>query len=233
VEITGLSDEGARYEFLNGSINRIDDVGLVYAIDLDPNMEKIGVPQITAIDMANRLLANANPNSQTFDPTWRRILRTVELVSSTRVLITLQRPFVRPEALMQVAYPSSGETSADGEPGAEAMANQNGVYRLTNSDDLFSTFEVNPRYNTVEGQQHPVMIEQVFRTDSDAVDALLLGEVDVVDRISPADVRRLKDTDNIQVRSYVVPTVHILIPKIRGDLGGNFRFRSAKNSRWC
>jgi len=95
VEITGLSDEGARYEFLNGSINRIDDVGLVYAIDLDPNMEKIGVPQITAIDMANRLLANANPNSQTFDPTWRRILRTVELVSSTRVLITLQRPFVR------------------------------------------------------------------------------------------------------------------------------------------
>lgn len=223
VEITGLSDEGARYEFLNGTINRIDDVGLVYAIDIDPTVEKIGIPPITAIEMANRLLSNANPESETFDPTWRRILKTVELVSSTRVIITLQRPFVRPEALMQIAYPQNESTEGSEQVPA---ANQNGVYSLVNRDASFSTFEINPRYQASQ-QQHPVMIEQVFRTDSDAVDALLQGAVDVVDRIAPADVNRLKATDNIQVRAYVVPTVHILIPKIRGDLSGNFRFRSA------
>ena len=220
VEITGLSDEGARYEFLNGSINRIDDVGLVYAIDIDPTIEKLGVPKISAIELANRLLSNANPNSSVFDPTWRRILRTVELVSDTRVIITLQRPFVRPEALMKVDYPKSDQSE-------ETTANQNGVYELVNKDSDFSTFELNQRYQSVQGQQHPVIIEQRFRTDSDAVDALLRGELDVVDRIPPADVTRLRENEGIQVRSYVVPTVHFLIPKVRGDLADSFRFRSA------
>jgi tetratricopeptide (TPR) repeat protein len=232
VEITGLSDEGARYEFLNGAINRIDDVGLVYAIDIDPTQEKLGVPKISAIQLANRLLSNANPNSAMFDPTWRRILKTVELVSDTRVIITLQRPFVRPEALMRVAYPPRPQTgdaqeTEDAEQTEDATAEQTGVYSLTNRESAFSTFELNPRYQPVEGQQHPVIIEQLFRTDSDAVDALLRGEIDVVDRISPADVARLKESENIQVRSYVVPTVHFLIPKIRGDLADSFRFRSA------
>ena len=223
VEITGLSDEGARYEVLNGTINRIDDVGLVYAIDIDPTMKKIGVPPLTAIELANRLLANANPKSETFDPTWQRILKTVELVSSTRVIITLQRPFVRPEALMQVAYPSSGKLDSDGKP----IPAQNGVYTLANKQNKFTTFEINPLYQIDKSQQHPVIIEQLFRTDSDAVDALIKGEVDVVDRIPPADAARLKAIDNIDVRPYVVPTVHILIPKIRGDLAENYRFRSA------
>ena len=223
VEITGLSDEGARYEVLNGTINRIDDVGLIYAIDIDPTLKKIGVPPLTAINLANRLLANANPKSETFDPTWQRILKTVELVSSTRVIITLQRPFVRPEALMQVAYPPSDELDADGKP----IPSQNGVYTLANKEDNFSTFEINPLYQADQTLQHPVIIEQRFRTDSDAADALIQGEVDLVDRIPPSDVTRLKDIENIQVRPYVVPTVHILIPKIRGDLAGNFRFRSA------
>jgi len=225
VEITGLSDEGARYEFLNGTINRIDDVGLVYAIDIDPTIEKMGVPKINAIEMANRLLSNAHPESPSFDPTWRRILKTVELVSNTRVVITLQRPFVRPEALMKVSYPLRGLEEGGAEEGVPST--QNGTYALINKDSLFSTFELNPRYEAIEDKQHPVIIEQLFRTDSDAVDALLRGEIDVVDRIAPSDLKRLKETEDIQVRSYVVPTVHILIPKIRGELDGNFRFRSA------
>lgn len=230
IEITGLSDEGARYEFLNGTINRIDDVGLVYAIDIDPTLKKLGVPKISAIELANRLLSNANPNSSMFDPTWRRILKTVELVSDTRVIITLQRPFVRPEALMKVGYPQqnlANDSDSDSDQNGDQTRDQNGVYVLINKDSMFSTFELNPRYQAREDQQHPVIIEQFFRTNSDAVDALLRGELDVVDRIPPADTARLKETPDIQVRPYLVPTVHFLIPKIRGDLAENFRFRSA------
>lgn len=225
VEMIGLSDEGARYEFLNGTITRIDDVGLVYSIDLDPMMDKIGVPKLAAIDMANRLLANANPSSESFDPTWQRILKTVELASSTQILVTLQRPFVRPEALMQVGYPDSNLRQRNNEN--KKPSDQNGVYVMTDDEKQFKTFALNPMYDPVPGRQHPVIIEQLFRTDSDAVDSLLLGEVDVVDRIPPADVAKLKAVENIQVRPYVVPTVHFLIPKIRGDLEGNYRFRNA------
>jgi hypothetical protein len=222
VEMTGLSDEGARYEFLNGNITRIDDVGLVYAIDLEPRKQEMGVPQLSAIELANLLLANANPKNDSFDPTWRRILRTVEIVSDTQVMVTLQRPFVRPEALMRVAYPQTNAGQNNGR-----QSNQTGVYAISDQMSQFTTFELNPRYQPVPGKQHPVIIEQVFRTDSDAVDALLQGEVDVVDRIPPADVLKLRETPNIQVRPYVVPTVHMLIPKIRGDLSNSFRFRSA------
>ena len=216
VEIDGLSDEGARYNFLNGTISRTDDLGLVYAIDIDPEKQEMGVPKISAIQVANRLLSIAHPESPSFDPTWRRILKSVELASSTRVVITLQRPFVRPEALMQVAFPVS-----------ESSPEENGVYKLTNKDETFLTFEINPIYPRSEQEQHPVIIEQLFPSDAAASDALIRGEIDVVDRIPPADLNRLKETPNVQVRPYVVPTVHMLIPKIRGKLAGNYRFRNA------
>jgi len=150
------------------------------------------VPSISAFQLASRLLAFANPVNDFYNETWAKILATVEVQSDTRVVVTLQRPFVRPEALMQIPYPTSLS-----DPGVDARGD------------------------------HPVVIEQVFKTDTDAVDALLRGEIDVVDRIPPADFQRLKDIETIQVRPYVIPTVHLLVPKIRGKLEKSYRFKNA------
>ncbi len=222
VEVTGLSDEGARYEFLNGTISRIDNVGLKYAFDLDLESEK-SVPPISAFQLATRLLAYANPTSATYDPTWAKILSTVEVQSDTRVVVTLQRPFVRPEALMQIPYPAASRNADVGDP----MSLQNGMFKLISNDDQFSFFGANEVFLDQAAARHPVVIEQAFKTDTDAVDALLKGEVDVVDRIPPSDLEKLKNIETIQVRPYVIPTVHLLIPKIRGKLGGSYRFRNA------
>ena len=224
VEVTGLSDEGARYEFLNGTISRIDNVGLKYAFDLDKEAAK-SVPSISAFQLATRLLAFADPVNEFYDVTWAKILATVEVQSDTRVVVTLQRPFVRPEALMQIPYPTVKSTSEveTGDP----MVIQNGLFKLISNDERFSFFGANQRYLDGEAGRHPVVIEQAFRTDTDAVDALLKGEVDVVDRIAPADLQRLKDVETIQVRPYVIPTVHLLVPKIRGVLKKSYRFRNA------
>ena len=222
VEITGLSDEGASYKFLNGTISRIDNVGLKYAFDLDTNSSKM-VPPISAFQLATRLLAFANPVSDFYDETWAKILATVEVQSDTRVVVTLQRPFVRPEALMQIPYPAPNPTVDVRDP----MKMQNGLFKLVSNEGQFSFFGANEQYLSSEQAKHPVVIEHAFRTDTDAVDALLKGEVDIVDRIPPADYQRLKDIDTIQVRAYVIPTVHLLVPKIRGGLEKSYRFKNA------
>ena len=222
VEVTGLSDEGAKYEFLNGVISRIDNVGLKYAFDLDADSSKM-VPSISAFQLASRLLAFANPVNDFYNETWAKILATVEVQSDTRVVVTLQRPFVRPEALMQIPYPTSNPDVDAGDP----MSIQNGLFKLVSSEEQFSFFGANETYLSSEGGKHPVVIEQAFKTDTDAIDALLKGEVDVVDRIPPADYSRLKDIETIQVRPYVIPTVHLLVPKIRGSLEKSYRFRNA------
>lgn len=224
VEITGLADEGAKYEFLNGTISRIDNIGLKYAFELDAESSQM-VPEISAFQLASRLLAFANPVNDFYNETWAKILETVEIQSETRVVITLQRPFVRPEALMQIPYPTPRAN-----PDADArdpMSIQNGLFKLVSSEEQFSFFGANESYLDSNSGKHPVVIEQSFKTDTDAVDALLKGDVDVVDRIPPADYRRLKDIEAIQVRPYVIPTVHLLVPKIRGNLEKSYRFRNA------
>ena len=222
VEITGLSDEGAKYEFLNGAISRVDNVGLKYAFDLNAESSQM-VPSINAFQLASRLLAFANPANEFYNETWAKILATVEVQSDTRVVVTLQRPFVRPEALMQIPYPKSNpNVDAD-----DLMSTQNGLFKLVSVEEQFSFFGANESYLNSDGGKHPVVIEQSFKTDTDAVDALLKGEIDVVDRIPPADYKRLKDIETIQVRPYVIPTVHLLVPKIRGSLETSYRFRNA------
>ena len=221
VEVAGLSDEGARYEFLNGTITRIDDLGLQYAFDLDEN--PVGpVPAITAYELATRLLWFAKPSNPQYDATWAKVLKTVEVRSQSRVVVTLQRPFVRPEALMKFPYPSESQESQ-----TPQQSDGNGVYALISQDDEFSFFAANDEYDQLKASKHPVVIEQMFRSDSDAVDAMLNGEVDVLDRVPPSDIKRLKEEETIQVRPYLIPAVHLLIPKIRGKMAKSYRFLNA------
>ena len=183
------------------------------------------VPSISAFQLAWRLRSCANRRSEFYSETWHKIFDTVEIQSDTRVVVSLKRPFVRPEALMQIPYPASqSDPNADA---SDPMITQNGLFKLVSNEEQFSFFGANESYLNSDGAKHPVVIEQFFKTDSDAVDALLKGEVDVVDRIPPADYQRLKDVETIQVRPYVIPTVHLLVPKIRGNLEKSYRFRNA------
>ena len=65
----------------------------------------------------------------------------------------------------------------------------------------------------------------MFKSASTAVDSLIANNIDVVDRVPPADLDRLKSAPGVRVRPYVLPTVHMLVPKIRGQLENNNSFR--------
>ena len=56
------------------------------------------------------------------------------------------------------------------------------------------------------------IVEQTLTDDEAAIEALVSGEIDVLERVPPWQVERLRGVKGIRVESYRLPTVHVLIP---------------------
>ena len=217
LENTGLTDEGGKYEFPNGLLYRADEIGLKYTFEIKDDVTGFAVPETSAFEISSLLLALAEEDSPSYNVSWAKIVESVSIEDENHVSFTLRTPFVRPEALLKMPYAAPDE---NGQP------DQNGSYVMTALDDDFVTFELNPRYEPRPERQHPVVVEQVFRSASDAVDQLISGNIDVVDRIPLSDIARLKAAKGVNVRPYILPTVHMLVPKIRGKMEKDAYFRS-------
>ena len=217
LENTGLTDEGGKYEFPNGLLYRADEIGLKYTFEIKKDVNAFAVPETTAFDISSLLLDLADESSNSYNVSWAKIVDRVSIEDESHVSFTLRTPFVRPEALLKMPYT---------QPNEDQQPDQNGSYIMTTLENDYSTFELNPRYQPKPGRQHPVVVEQVFRSTSDAVDQLIAGNIDVVDRIPLSDIQRLKRTKGVNVRPYILPTVHMLVPKIRGEMEKDPYFRS-------
>ena len=216
VELMGVTEEGGKYKFLNGQLTRKDDDGYEYQFTIDQPMAAYGAPATTSFEVASRLDDLANPKSDAYNEGWAKVIDTIAIDNESQVTVELRRAFVRPEALIDMTYHSAKK---DEEPA------QDGVYVLTKQDSDFSTFDLNPRLDGGDGRQHPVIIEQRFDLATDAVTELLSGNIDVVDRVPVSDLSRLKRKPGVQARAYLIPTIHLLLPKIRGEMEKNLNFR--------
>jgi tetratricopeptide (TPR) repeat protein len=217
VENTGLTDEGGKFEFLNGTFYPADEIGLEYTMEINQEPNGFAVPDINAYQFSSRIRALADQDSPSHKTAWAKILKSVEIEDQNRVTFTLRTPFVRPEALLKIPYT---------DPGPDGQPDQNGFYVMTAEEKRLKTFEVNPRYPRLPDRQHPVIVEQLFSDASVAADQLIAGNINVVDRVPIADLKRLKATPNIKVRSYILPTVHMLVPKIRSEVAKDPNFRN-------
>lgn len=218
VELTGLSDEGGRYEFLNGRFYPVDESGYVYRFEIDPSKAGFAVPPITANQLAYRLLRHADPapDNPHYREAWAKILATVSVVDNQRVDVRLKVPYVRPEALLHFPYTDqlTPEETYDG------------PYVMIEGGSEYNVFRVNPRYAGSETNRYPELVEFLFDSPSTAVDALLRGELDLVDRVSPVDLARLRRHPNIELRSYLVPTVHMICINQRNEFTKMTMFRA-------
>jgi len=217
IENTGLTDEGGKFEFLNGRIFPLDEIGLKYAMEINESPTGFAVPEIDAFKLASRLTSAATETSPDHNVAWAKILKSVEIEGESRVVFTLRTPFVRPEALLKLKY---SEGDVDGE------AERNGFYVQTGEDNGASVFELNEKYPRHSNHQHPVIVEQIFGNGSDAVDQLLAGNIDVLDRVPNADLGKIRENERVQARPYILPTVHMLIPKIRAEAGKDPSFKN-------
>ena len=219
LQFVGLGDEGGTYSFPQGTVRRVDDQGLVYEFRFTDQLAP-GVSPLSSFDLSNRLFDLADGKSPDCYLPWRRIVESIAISNDENrsVIVRLTSPHLRPESLLTsplIPFHVLEEGTSDGK------------YRQIEKSAEESVFELNPTNGVRDGAQYPQVIEQTFANTGEATDALLRGEVDLVDRVLPGDIKRIKKDPDLIVRPYLVPTVHFLVPNRRTDFMKRDQFRRA------
>ncbi|MEY4179194.1 MAG: hypothetical protein RLY70_2768 [Planctomycetota bacterium] len=88
-------------------------------------------------------------------------------------------------------------------------------------------FLANRQYAFYQARQPKELVEKLIDKPDKAINALKRGEIDIYDRIFPADVYRLRNDSTIALGTYAVPTMHMLVPNYAKPFPANKIFRRA------
>ena len=209
VDLVGFGTEGGDYSSRWATLAS-DDTGLELGLSLNQFALAQG---ITAEGVALELLRQANPASPQYRVDFAELLQEVEISRGDRVTVHWQRSHVRPESLLSLPLLNLGSQSDQGLYLSSREQNQpNAVtYRATKKEQ--------------PGPQ--TLIEKHFENEEVAFAQLINGEVDVIARVPPWQLRRMQQTPGIVVGQYRLPTVHVLLPNYQKPLMGRREFRRA------
>ena len=162
---------------------------------------------LTTHNVARGLLAAADPQHAAFHPAWADLLSVVTVRGQDELLIELTRPPLRFEAWMA------------------AVLEQPGAYRIDASAPPQTIFVRND--TAASGKLPAEIVERTYDDTPAALRALKRGEVSVVDRVSPWEVKSLAESKEISVGRYALPAVHVLVPNPAGPLAANRTLKRA------
>lgn len=214
VEYLKPGNEGGHYAFRYGTLQMTEDRRRI-TLTLAANDLPAG-SVATGYDLAQRLIEVAGPKNADYAPTWASLVRTVGVRDVMRVDIDLRRSYVVPEASLQMPWnPAS----------AAGVKDATGAFRAAPAEGVEQPYEMIER-----GNDQATLAEIMERTYDDSVTitaALRRGEIDVIDRLFPADVAALASDSNVRVGRYTLPTLHFLIPSPKSAMGQNATIRRA------
>ncbi|MEX0610986.1 MAG: ABC transporter substrate-binding protein [Pirellulales bacterium] len=203
---------------------KFDESGRELSIKLDPSASggvyprrdkpggSLATGQLTADFVARLLLSMARPGSSHFRPDFASLLAGVSLEPPRTVKLHFSRIHVRPEALLQIPVSS-----------AAANTTNFAAADYTSGQVIFAATAA---ASQAAAGLHAV-VEQTMPDDEAAVAALLAGEIDILDRVPPWHLERLRAVEGVRVESYRLPTVHVLIPNADRPLLAKREFRRA------
>jgi peptide/nickel transport system substrate-binding protein len=223
-ELVGFNSEGGVYRSPFGQL-RIDESGRQVSLQFDSAEEGLRVGgRLSADTLARYFLAMAEPTNTLYRSTLAGLLAGVSIDGDGLIRIELTRPHVRPDALLQVPLPQPTDLG-QGENETSVPA---GHWKLSAASEPGSmVFESIASARGGPRGQVRTIIEQTMPDDEAAVKALLAGAVDVLDRVPPWQVARLRAADDVRVGTYGLPTVHVLIPNASRPLPASREFRRA------
>jgi tetratricopeptide (TPR) repeat protein len=215
----------------------MDESGLKFSLHLTPAALQLGA---RADDFARSLLTLADPNSSNFLEDFAIRFRDLSLSKGQSVEIRWHNVPVRPEALLRCSARSvpSLENSLtyyqrekNQEPG-EVRYRRQGSHLLHHEDQQGLAEKAVAEKGSAKKRlaQEPgplTIVERQFREDEAAVQALLQGEVDLLDRVPPWQIEKLESHDQIVVGTYRLPTIHVLRLHPRNQLLDQREFRRA------
>ncbi len=216
VDLVGFGAEGGEYKSPLGELS-LDESGRVLRLRLTTDRS----PR-AAGELARDVLAMADPQSGSFRPELGEWLAGVSIGAHNTLELQLKRTHVRPESLLQVPLPPATADSphsaaqfqmAEFNPPSVIFAAPGSAAAAADS-------------NPADGRMQAI-VEQTLSDDDAAVAALAAGEIDVLDRVPPWHLARLRATAGVHVVSYRLPTVHVLLVNSKCPLAGRREFRRA------
>jgi tetratricopeptide (TPR) repeat protein len=214
-EFRSTGPEGGQYRFSLGSFQQSDD-----RLELDMTIQnpgQVGVPN--SLDLSQSFLRRATIGKPDYVPGWAAIFDSVSVAGPERLKMRFRRPHVLPQAFLQWPIEAIGEGNLP----------MGVLYKPKSKEGNIQRFEW--ASNTKGADFQPMEIHEVLYEDpSQAINDLLRGEIEAIDRLFPADASKLKASivsKTINVESYALPTVHMLVPRTSNPYLDDREFRRA------
>lgn len=217
VEYFKQGQDGGIYRFPHGDIEVSGDMKTMQFV-FRGDRDEPALPAMNAYKLRKRLLDLANPDMPDYSPVWAELISSTFAQNPKVLNIKLDQPHVRPEALLQINHTAFDEKSP---PPPDAY------YVQIPSEEKGDLYQPNPEYPVLKDRGLPQIVEIVYKNATEQTDALLRGDIDVIDRVFPADIGRLKRNPEIEIFPYTIPTIHILIPNQRKKHMQSAIFRTA------
>jgi ABC-type transport system substrate-binding protein len=197
-EFRNSGPEGGTYRFSLGSFVHSDD-----RTELELRIKDIAKSNTpTAYELSQWMLRRSNVTSPEYRPAWAATMKQVSVNSPELLTVKLQRPHVLPHAFLQ--WPL-------GELGAESFESA-GLYRRgENRSGERHSYRWAREAKPVEGQPIEI-VETLYDDPKKAIADLVRGNIEVIDRLFPADAALLSRDRNVRVESYALPMIHMLVP---------------------
>jgi len=210
-EFRSTGPEGGQYRFGFGSFQHSDDRTELDLMIQSPG--KDGVPD--SLSLSQALLKRATVGSSTYVPGWAAIVDSVSIFGPERLKLKLSRPHVLPQAFMQWSSDATGQQS-----------NSKTLYRYAGEADGIRRFQLSESNTQIDFQPREIQ-EILYEDPQQAISDLIRGDIEIIDRLFPADARLLAGVNSVSVDQYALPMVHMLIPKTHNAYLDDREFRRA------
>lgn len=204
-EMRSAGSEGGEYEFLFGNFNLTPD-RMQLQLELRPDRLQGVLSGVDSFTIADRVTARVLRDSETYSTDWASTMESVSVPGPLALDVFMRRPHVLPHSLLQIKVDGSWAGFPEGTP--------TGDYTLAPVDPKEENIRryLLAKTETDPGTRPREIVEIQQDDASDAVAALLRGDLDVIDHLFPADAKRLRNRADVRVAEYPLPTVHLLIP---------------------
>lgn len=216
VEMVDFGAEGGVYQSRWSDLQESDD-GLRTTIALTPDAVERGLrPDALAL----RLIEMAEAHGDRAADDFAALAAGVSLADGQAVEVIWRRPHVRPESFLQI--PLRWLATAGEAPGLWFDA------RPAKRDGIERPYErTGPQ--SVAASEPRLVVETLYSNDEESLDALMRGDIEVIDRVPPWQLASVANAPNVTVVPYRLPTVHVLIPNQANPLLETREFRRALN----
>lgn len=196
-EYARLGAEGGDYACTIGKAGISED-GAEFVIDVSPN--RAISRGLTGYDVSQMLLSLADPQNELFSPPWARLIERVRVEEVNQVRVRFRKPHPVPAAYLSLSLSASPNAQIP----ATFIPNPNPAAVLETERSFI------PAEGGRTGNRIVELVEHRYDDPREMANALVRGEVDMVDRIHLGDLPRLMNDSQFSVRQYLLPTTHFI-----------------------